>query len=190
MFSRFGAVFAHSRGRCKPTCPMLRPLGAFALLPLLAGFAATQQRPHLIGRIPAVSSRCADGWDPAASRPVGDRPFRYLEEQCDLARAQQPTPHAVGEHAVADQLLEQCFTVPNPLQACLLRRCRSPTLRARSVPLPTGPGNGTNRPPQRTWDAGRGNVAVRPQSIARAPRRRTAGASSIGGDLLGLRVGQ
>src|SRR3546814_5585579 len=53
--------------------------------------------------------------DAAAAGPVGHRSLGDLEEERDLARAQQAAAHAAREQAVVGQLLEQCLTVPNPL---------------------------------------------------------------------------
>src|SRR3546814_6853013 len=82
---------------------------------LLAGLAAAQERPHLVGRVPTMTSGGAHRRDAAAAGPVGHRSLGDLEEERDLARAQKAAAHAAREQAVVGQLLEQCLTVPNPL---------------------------------------------------------------------------
>src|SRR5688500_13051306 len=52
---------------------------------LLAGLAAPEQGPDLVGRVAAVASRRAHRGDAAATGPVGDRALRHLEEERHLA---------------------------------------------------------------------------------------------------------
>src|SRR3546814_3928793 len=65
---------------------------------LLAGLAAAQERPHLVGRVPAMTSGGAHRRDAAAAGPVGHRSLGDLEEERDLARAQQAAAHRSEEH--------------------------------------------------------------------------------------------
>src|SRR3546814_15822131 len=82
---------------------------------LLAGLAAAQERPHLVGRVPAMTSGGAHRRDAAAAGPVGHRSLGDLEEERDLARSQQAAAHAAREQAAIGPLLAQCLTVPTPL---------------------------------------------------------------------------
>ena len=143
------------------------------LLPgaLLAGFAAAQQRPHLVGGVPPMTARRAHRRDPAPPGPVRDRPLGHLEQQRDLAGAQQPPSHALGQHAVADAAPRATPLGPEPAPTACLGMVGAHTLRSRSVPDPGA--RATGRTPERTGtDPDRaGNLASPRRSSTRAPRR-------------------
>ena len=115
-------------GRCKPIAGGI--LGGW----LLAGLAAAQQRPHLVGGVPAMAARRADGRDPPRrAQSVTARSDTWKSSATSRVRSSRPrmlsgsTPLPTSSSSSASRSRTRS-------KACLLRRRRSPTLRARSVP--------------------------------------------------------